>query len=139
MALLRALLAGFLGCMTAFLLLRIPLAIAGTDDASIDTAIAVAVVVLALAGAAGGTLGGWEGRRAGLEPRGAWLMGAVGAIGYGAVLSAGPGGTGYAIIGLAVLSVGAGLGATVPARRRRPASPRRSGRRRPGRYRPASP
>jgi hypothetical protein len=116
MGLLRALLAGFLGCLLAVVVLRIPAAVVSGDDATVEDAVTVAVVVLALAGAAAGALGAWEGMRAGLSPRGAWLMGTVGAIGYGAVLSAGPGDARYTIIGLTVLSVAAGLGASWPAR-----------------------
>jgi hypothetical protein len=116
MALLRALLAGFLGCLLAVIVLRIPAAVISGTDASAEDAVTVGVVVLALAGAAAGALGAWEGLRAGLPPLGAWLMGTAGAIGYGAVLSAGPGDAGYTILGLAVLSVGAGLGASWPAR-----------------------
>jgi hypothetical protein len=116
MALLRALLAGFLGCLLAVVVLRIPAAVVSGTDASVEDAVTVGVVVLALAGAAAGALGAWEGLRAGLPPLGAWLMGTVGAIGYGVVLSAGPGDAGYTILGLAVLSIGAGLGASWPAR-----------------------
>jgi hypothetical protein len=137
MALLRAILAGFFGCLLAVVILRIPAAIVSGDDATVEDAVTVALVVLALAGAAAGAVGAWEGLRAGLSPVGARLMGAAGAIAYGAVLSAGPGDAGYTILGLGVLTVGAAVGATVPALRPRPASPGRPARRRPGRYRPA--
>jgi hypothetical protein len=116
MALARALLAGFFGCLLAVVVLRIPAAIVSGDDASVDDAITVALVVLAVAGAAAGAVGAWEGLRAGLSPRGAWLMGAVGAVGYGAILSAGPGDASNTILALAVLAVAAVLGAGWPAR-----------------------
>lgn len=123
MGLVRALLVGFVGCLVAVIVVRIPVAVAGGE--SVGAAVAVAAVALALAGAGGGALGAWEGRRAGLEPTGAWLMGAGGAIAYGAVLSAGPGDVANTIAVLAFLVAGALAGAGWIARGRHGHGPRR--------------
>lgn len=122
MGLLRALLAGFFGCLVAVILARIPVAVIGGE--SVDLAVALAAVVLALAGAGGGALGAFEGRRAGLDPLGAWMLGAGGAIAYGALLSAGPGDVANTVVVLACLAAGALAGAGWVARggrRRAPA------------------